>query len=64
MAVHKGVKYSCDQCDCQANQQGNFKNHKLSVHETVKYNQCDYQPTQMGNLKYQKLTVHEGVKYN
>ena len=37
MSVHKGVKYACNQCDSQFTQQGQLKQHKLSVHEGVRY---------------------------
>ena len=30
---HEGVRYSCNQCEYQATQQGNLKRHKQSVHK-------------------------------
>ena len=35
--IRVGVKYACNQCDSQFTQQGQLKQHKLSVHEGVRY---------------------------
>ena len=63
---HRGVKYSCNQCEYQATQKGSIKIHKESKHEGLKYscNQCNYQATQQGHLERHKLSKHEDVKYS
>ena len=42
-------------------QQGYHTNHKMSVHEGVKYpcNQCDSKFTERGTLKKHKMSVHQ-----
>ena len=63
---HEGVKYSCNQCEYHATQQGHLKKHKQAIHEGVKYlcNHCEYKATQQGQLKNHKQAIHEGVKYS
>ena len=45
---------------------GHVNNHKLSVHEGVKYNcdLCDYKETEQETVRIHKLAVHETVKIN
>ena len=59
---HEGIKYSCNQCDYQATQQGNLQKHIQSVHEGIKYpcNHCDYQATKQGNLQTHIAAKHSG----
>ena len=41
MSAHKEVKYSCNQCDYKVSRKDVLKQHKISVHERVKYYSCD-----------------------
>ena len=62
-SVHKGVKYTCNQCDHQASESRGLKLHKRYVHDGVKVQckQCDKQFSE-ASIKTHVKTVHEGVK--
>ena len=66
MSIHEEVKYSCNQCNYKASQQGHLKTHKMSVHEGVKYscNLCDYKASQQGHLKRHDMSVHKRDKHS
>ena len=58
---HKGIRYSCDQCDYWAKQFGCLERHINLVHLNIKnYNcgQCDYRATHLGDLKKHVKSVH------
>ena len=65
-SIHKGVKFSCDQCDYKATQKGNLLSHIKAIHEGIKIScdQCDYKATQKGNLLSHIKAIHEGVWLN
>ena len=62
---HEGFKYSCNQCEYQATEQGKLKNLKQAIHEGVEYScdQCEYHATGQGNLKKHRQSIHEGFRY-
>ena len=51
-AVHEGVKYTCRQCDYQANTEGCLTPHKMTIHLGVKssYKYWDNKATLNGDL--------------
>ena len=50
---HDGVRYSCNQCEYQATQQGSLKTHQQFKHKCVQYfcDQCEYQAATQSSLK-------------
>ena len=60
MAVHMGIKYSCNQCDMKFMEQGSLKTHEMLVHEGIRYscNQCDFKANYKSYLKTQKVSYY------
>ena len=71
-----GRKYDCKecgklmsnmgQCEYQANEKGNIKRHRRSVHEGKTYScrQCEYHATVKGSLERHRRSVHEGPSFS
>ena len=61
--LHKGLK--CNQCDYQASRGAHLRQHKLNVHEGLKYSctSCDYKSGDKSNLKRHVEKEHLGVSY-
>ena len=60
-AVHKGVKYDCNNCDFSATMQGSLTCHIQLVHEGLKYdcNKCEYRGTRQINLTSHIKSLYE-----
>ena len=61
---HEGVRYTCNQCRQQFQQQHSLTAHVQSVHKGLKYvyNKCGKHFTQKGSLRTHTQSLHEGVK--
>ena len=58
-------KYSCDQCNHVASNQGNLKKHIKTIHDGVKYpcDQCNHKASDPSNLRQHIKSIHDGVKF-
>ena len=56
-ALHEGVKYPSELCQCQATTKRSLTWHIGAVYEGVKYH---YEATTKGNLAQHKRVVHQG----
>ena len=63
---HEVFKYSSNQCEYLATEQGKLKIHKQAIHKGVEYScdQCEYHVTGQRNLKKHRQAIHEGVIYS
>ena len=63
---HKGIRYSCNQCEYQATKQQHLKTHQQSMHVGIRFfcDQCDYQAKLAHQLKTHKKITHEGVRFD
>ena len=64
-ALHKGIKYPCDQCDFKATQKSNLLTHIKSIHECVKYpcEQCEHKAASKHNLLTHIISKHDQVRF-
>ena len=65
-AIHKGIRYNCDQCDYKATQPGGLKRHKL-LHDVHSFefgcDICDYQGKTQEYLNKHMKVKHGARKF-
>jgi len=63
--VHKGVKYSCNECGLQFTRTGGLRDHQKSKHEGFSYfcDQCEFRTTNRTSLRPHKQAAHGDTKY-
>ena len=64
-SVHEGIKYPCNLCDYEANQQISLRSHVKSIHEGVRYEceHCDKEFSHKSDLTIHIKGKHEGFTY-
>merc|ERR1712129_535618 len=57
--------YQCDECGYTSARKDSVKNHKLVVHQGIKFpcNKCSYQASYKSHLTRHIQSVHDGVRY-
>ena len=65
-SIHKGIKYSCNQCDFRATFESNLQRHIKTKHEELKSqwqcDQCEYKTSDSSNLNRHKKSMHKIAK--
>ena len=63
---HKGIIYSCDQCEFTTPRQGNLKQHKHTKHIGIKYmcDICNFSPPTLSKLNIHTKMRHDEISQN
>ena len=59
------ITFLCDECDFKSTIKYIFKQHKMSMHEGLRYpcDECNHKFTRPSSLKQHKQSIHEGIEY-